>query len=208
VSPQSNHRVLIVASDSLLAALVGALAETAGLTAAFPQEGEGAADALIRVKPLVAVLVDGDGDAAGSDVFLARARKRGVAVMFFGERDSMQRLSPWARANDVGVFVIPAELDALHSALQRLPPRPGALRSERRARAERSKEGQLLFYDATGRRWSVYDRRGNDRRHPVHRSFVSEVGEAFGCDLEPGQESADSAEALESQLAHARPEQG
>jgi hypothetical protein len=201
-SQRSQHRVLVVASDAMLAALVGALVETTGLSAVFPQEGEDADKALARVKPLAAVLVNGEEDVAASDVFLRRARKRGVALMLFGKRDTMQRISSWARSNDVNVFVLPAESLALRTALERVP-EPTKHRFERRVHAERSESGGLLFFDASGRRWSVYDRRSNDGAR-LRRQFVSEVGEAFGCDLKPGEESADSAEALESQFAQAK----
>lgn len=206
---RSDHSVLVVAGDAMLAALIGVLVEGTDFKVAFPAAGERAEDALARVKPLAAVLVDAEAGQAASDVFVKRARNRGVAVILFGGRENLKRLEEWAGNAAVPSFVLPDEIDALRDALRRLPPRESGRafveRSDRRGRIERAADGHLIFFDQAGRRWSVYDRRGADRRQPLHRRFVSDQGQVMGCDL-PAEDAAPTADALERQLAQSTPE--
>ena len=91
-----------------------------------------------------------------------------------------------------------------------------ARRAERRKprdappRVEVAGPGELVFHDATGRRWSVYDRRGEDRRRLVvddlvERVFVSETGEVRTSALAESEAAARSAADLSAQLARAVP---
>lgn len=207
---RSDHIVLVVAGDALLAALIGILIEGTSFKVAFPLAGERTEDALARVKPLAAVLLDADAGEVASDVFVRRARNRGVAVILFGGRENLKRLEEWAGDAAVPSFVLPDEIDALRDALRRIPPleseRAFVERSDRRGIIERAADGHLVFFDRAGRRWSVYDRRGSDRRQPLHRRFVSDQGQVMGCDLPAETDAAPTADALERQLAQATPE--
>ena len=191
----------------MLAALVGLIIEDTELKAAFPDDGERLEDALARVKPLAAVLVDATMGHAASDVFVMRARRRGIPVIVFGERERIGRLRGGQRVNGMHTFILPNETAALRELLLRIPEAaPAPDRVERRAHTERAANGRLVFVDKGGRRWFIYDRRGGDRRQTVHRQFVSESGEVLGCDLAPGEERSESAEALQTQLSASTPE--
>src|SRR5437016_14553168 len=81
---RADHKVLIIASDPLLGALVGSLVEATRLHATFPRENERPEDALARVRPLAAILVDAITSESESDLFLARDRRRQSLVLMFG----------------------------------------------------------------------------------------------------------------------------
>lgn len=200
----TGHRILVVADDPLLAALV---VEQERFKAEFPREGETADQALARVRPIAALLLDGGGAAAGSDMLVSRARKLGIEVMVFGAADSLHRHAAWAKRQGVRTFALPQGIDALASALGSLlaDPARGRPGTERRATAERLADGTLVFTDDAGRRWSVYDRRGGPRRQ-TDRRFVSETGEVLHCELKPGESEHITAVALAGQLSRAHPE--
>lgn len=202
---RSDHKVLIVAPDALLSALIGVLVEAARLQAAFPEPGEAIDDALNRVRPLAAVLLDATADDAGSDVFLARARRSGVPVLMFGPIGGVERYKRWADERDLPTFALPRDTHELRGALERLaqsrPPR-GAER--RRPTVRRNGNGELVLVDGNGGRWTVYDRRGGDRRAPnVEREFVSEDGEVRRCTLTAQEAESTDADDLSRQLANA-----
>ena len=204
---RSDHKVLIVAHDVLLAALIGVLVEAARLQAAFPQPGEAVDDALLRVRPLAGVLLDAVADDAGSDVFLARARRVGVPVMLFGPAPGVARHAAWAAERDIPAFVLPRDTGELRAFLERLAQPRDQRGAERRTsipRVERNGHGELVLDDGNGHHWTVFDRRGGDRRAPsVEREFVSEEGEIRRCTLTAREaESTDAAE-LSRQLASA-----
>jgi DNA-binding NtrC family response regulator len=201
---RADHKVLVIASDPLLAALVGGFVEMTRLQAAFVQRDERAEDALERIRPLAAILVDALINEAESDLFLARARRRRIPVLMFGSAHSIGQRDSWASARKVPTFSLPGDLDVLQAELERLlQPRPltqGA--SERRARTERRDDGTLILEDVEGTRWSVYDRRATDRRsNVVDRQFVSESGEVRQCDVPIEDAESLSAAALTRQLA-------
>src|SRR4051812_19278573 len=170
----------------MAAALIGSYIESMRFRAAFPHENERAEDALMRVRPLAAILVDALADASESDLFMARARKKKVSVFLFGSPDAVDARRAWAAERVIPTFVIPYDLERLQEALERVStdgqnPRRTA---GRRAHTERAPDGTLIFDDGAGHRWSVYDRRGGDRRKEiVDREFVSEEGEVRHCDL-------------------------
>ena len=201
MTPASDHKVLIVAPDPLIAALVGSVVELSRFRAAFPRADERPDDALQRVKPLVAILVDAGENEAESDLFLARARKKGVHLMLFGSAATANRRRPWALARQVPVYALPDDVAALTDELRRIA--SGAGKSsrtfERRGRPQIL--GPLVFNDRSGKRWSVYDRRSADRRqHQVDREFVSESGEVRHCHINEAEAAKTSPEELNSQL--------
>lgn len=202
-----DHRVLVIASDPLLAALIGTLVETTRLQAAFPEPDERPEDALTRVRPLAAILVDAVTDEAQSDIFLAKAARRGVPVMMFGSAEVMGARRAWARTRPVATFVLPADIDELSEALIALDaPAPKARERQTQRRAahtERGSNGALIFDDGETR-WTVYDRRTSDRRGAVvDRRFVSERGEVRRLDVTSDEVNLLSVADLSAQLARA-----
>ena len=182
----------------MLAAIVGLLVESAGFQAAFAAHGEHPADAIARVKPLAAVLAEGV-DEVWSDLLVARVEKRSTPLFIFcGTPPSAERAS-WASRHGVPIFDLPADLDRLRQSLESLP-----VSRRLGARAERT-TGSLFFVDESGARWSVFDRRRNERRKElVERRFVSESGETRCAELTVEQALLHSADALSEQFAHAQ----
>lgn len=204
-SSRVGHKVLVLAGDPLLAALLGALVEIARLEAAFAQPGESTDEALKRVKPIAAILLDGQHAEAENDLLIARARKRDIALMMFGTSGIVQLRRAWAERQRVAMFELPGQLGALGEELHRLRDLDGTQRlATRRAHTERDQDGTLIFDDGKGTRWSVYDRRANDRRgSTVDRRFVNERGGVLHCDVSEEEAGSLSVATLAGQLARA-----
>jgi hypothetical protein len=207
MSPSHGHqKVLIISNDPVAAALIAALVEHARLEPSFMRAGEGATEALGRVKPALAILVDALADAAGSDLFLARARSRRVPVAVFCGSEHRERHAQWAKEHSIPVFCLPGDTDQLAGWLDGL--RAGRITSrsatERRGTpsATRAGDGTLVLVDSTGVRWSVYDRRSAERRTGtvMERHFVNDFGEARTCELRHGEIRKVTASALNEQL--------
>jgi hypothetical protein len=210
LSSRIGHNILVLANDPLLAALVGGLAELAHFHAAFARPGETPEDALMRVRPAAAILVDGQARDA-DDLLVARARKRGIAVLMFGPASVVDARRKWGDEQGVGVFALPEEIPALINELERLrepEPKPAKPRvASRRAHTERNQEGTLIFDDGNTR-WSVYDRRTHDDRrsnNKVDRQFVDEHGAVLHCDVSEDEAASISVAVLSRQLARAVP---
>lgn len=210
----ATRKILIVAGDPLLAALLGGLVELARFEAAFSRPQERAHDALARVKPLAAILVEANDDFVESDLFLARARRGNVEVLLFGSAALIRARREWATAQQVKTFQLPDDVERLQASLDHL--RNGANAdarghvvrggSRRAAHTERDQEGTLIFDDGKGTRWSVYDRRGNDRRQSaVDRQFVSSTGEVWHCAMSEEEAASTTVASLTEQLARAEP---
>ena len=182
---RTGHKILIFASDPILAALVGTMVECARYSAAFPTPEEAPAQAIERVRPLAAVLLDaGDHDVA-SDLFVSRAERLSVRVLLFGRREAIEQRRALARQRGLQAFVLPDEISRLEIAIEALIPDGMRPRSDRDRRAEtlRTPAGTVDFVDARGVHWMVYDRRGPDRRNCVDRRFVSDDGEVRHCEI-------------------------
>jgi DNA-binding NtrC family response regulator len=110
--------VLIVATDALGAALLGAAVELAGYAPVFPHEGETAREALRRSKPSV-VLVDCDSEEGCGESFFGPAMMMGAGVAVFTSTRSRGALEPVAKEFGVRSFSLPvgfADLRALLDA--------------------------------------------------------------------------------------------
>lgn len=203
---RSRQNVLIVASDPVLAALLGGLVDAMRLQPVFPGAGEDPDAALARVRPLAVILMEGSSSTAGSELFVVRARRRGARVLLFGHPASIAPLKEWAAQLDVDVFALPDELQRLQDALSGQHRTPMVARQgDRRARVQRNPDGSLLYQDAGGTRWSVYDRRGGDRRAPdVTREFISDTGERRRCTVSASDTMPSPAE-LADQLKRSEP---
>src|SRR5579864_6712632 len=164
-------KVLILSSEPFAAALVGALLKLDDLEPAFAQPGESPEDAMLRVRPILAVLVDVVLDVAQSDLFLARAKRANAQVVLFAGRSDAAALRPWAQHRDIPLFALPADEERLRALLRAVAeaksrPREPRGADRRRPSAKREADGSFVLYDTAGRRWSVVDRRGADRRAP------------------------------------------
>lgn len=201
---RSGYKILIVAAEPLLAALIGSVVEAARFKAAFPDAGEPPERALQRVKPVAAILLEASGDRAGSDLFVARARKLGVRVLVFGPAKLMRAQQSWTRQHSLPAFTLPDQLDDLTFVLEHLPlPTPrGRSRRKPASHVEHATDGSLVFDDDSGMSWAAYDRRRSD---VVDRRFVSEVGELRHCDVSSEEAQSSSLETLRRQLARASP---
>ena len=207
---RSGQNVLIIANDPMLAALVGGLVEASRLQAVFPRPGENPETALARVRPLAVVMIEGSSEGAGSELFVARARRRGARVLLFGNASSITPLREWAKQLDVVTFQLPDELEGLLLELQGAHHAPlVARRGDRRASVQRNADGSFTFEDTTGTRWQVYDRRSGDRRKSgVTREFVSPTGDRRTCTVRPGELRTRSPHALAEQFARSVPSDG
>lgn len=100
--------VLIISTDPLAGALIGAAVELAGYTPVFPREGEGARDALRQSRPSM-VLVDCDSEDACSESFFGPAMMIGASVAIFTSSRSRRTLEPIAEQFAVRVFDLPID---------------------------------------------------------------------------------------------------
>jgi len=198
----SPQKVLVIASDVTLSALVGSLVENARLVAAFPKAAESPSDALLRTRPVAAIVLDIALAVAESDLFLATARRGGVQVILFGSLERAQGRRTWAVERGVPLFALPNDIEALAQALQALTQRTASRTTSRRApHTERERDGTLIFDDGAGTRWSVYDRRKDRDRRLFDRRFVSDGGEVRHCEMTEAETSHTSARDLADQLA-------
>jgi len=207
---RNGQNVLIVATDPMLAALVGGLVEALRLQAVFPRPGENPDAAVARVRPLAVILMEGSSGSAGSEILLVRARRRGARVMLFGDAASIAPLREWAKQADVASFMLPDELEGLRQALERTNSELRvARRGDRRAPVDSNPDGSVTFHDAAGTRWQVYDRRTGDRRaREMTREFINAAGDRRIYLMHPEDVSATSPAQLADQLARATPTSG
>ncbi len=112
----TSSDILIIGTDPLSGALLGAAVELAGYVPLFPREGESAREALRRTKPC-AVLVDCDDEESCGDSFFGPAMMLGVAVAVFTSSRSTRALEPIARQFAVRTFSLPIDIAELKSVL-------------------------------------------------------------------------------------------
>jgi chemotaxis response regulator CheB len=115
----NRHAVLVVSSDPLAAALLGAAIELAGHAPLFPQNGEGVRDALLRVRPRL-VVIDCDHEEACSDAFIGPALMTGSRVLLFRSRRTQRDASELADRLQLQVVDMPAKHETLTQLLREL----------------------------------------------------------------------------------------
>lgn len=76
-------RVLVVAADPVIAALLGLLLDPVAYEPVFPGALETPEQALTRMRPRLVILLDADLDAARSDLFHARTERLKASVVIF-----------------------------------------------------------------------------------------------------------------------------
>ena len=111
-----HQAVLILSSDPLAGALLGAAAELAGYDALFSHVGEPPRAALLRVRPQL-VLVDCDHETACAEAFVGPALMTGAKVLIFRSRRSVRDASELAKRTQVAVLELPLEGDRLTTVL-------------------------------------------------------------------------------------------
>lgn len=209
-------QVLIPSEDPLAAALRGLLVELLDLTPAFADASERPEEALTRVRPRAVVVLDGALPAAGSELFSAAAARAEIALAVFGTPRHAPESARRAAARGMPNFDVPGSFETFDAVLretrrarwwlrgaelrQSLTTLPGDLRVG----------GSVVFVDADGRSWRIYDRRGSERRRgrdaAVVRMFVSDAAEIRASRLAADETTERSVEQLAVQLARARPE--
>lgn len=111
--------VLVFSHESLAAALIGAAVEVAGFTPVFPYDGESPRDAVMRVRPRVA-LVDCDHPDACTEAFFGPALMVGARTAVFSSARSQRQIVEIAKQFRVARFTVPIEFDQLKALLREL----------------------------------------------------------------------------------------
>lgn len=114
-----NTLVLVMSSDPVAAALVGALVETLGYRVRFHRPPEDPTEALRRERPGVAML-DGTDHLVISDAVLGHAAMRGISVVVFGSREALAGIQDLARTHRIHTLITPTTADAASELLNQL----------------------------------------------------------------------------------------
>lgn len=115
----SRQAVLVLSSDPLAAALIGAAIELAGHAPRFAQSDEAARAALLRVRPRL-VVVDCDHEDACSDAFIGPALMTGSRVLLFRSRRTRRDVSELSDRLGLRVVEMPMEHEPLTRLLHRM----------------------------------------------------------------------------------------
>ena len=118
---------LIVSTDALGAALVGAATELAGFRVAYLLEDEAVIDGIRRTKPLL-LLVDATHTIAGDAASLGPALMTGASVVFFGRADRLRDTRLVTAAVHAETIALPEELGRLPGVLTSIAARQGQRR--------------------------------------------------------------------------------
>lgn len=109
--------MLILSTDVVAAALVGALVETLGYLVRFFTPPETPNDAIRRTRPAVAMVDCEDPTLVNTEV-LGRARMRGISVLMFGSAAALARVRELAEEQELDTVIMPATLDELDESLK------------------------------------------------------------------------------------------
>jgi hypothetical protein len=112
----SRHDVLVLSSDPLAAALLGAAIELAGHAPRYPRPDEVARSALLRVRPRV-VLIDCDHEDGCSDAFIGPALMAGSRVLLFKSRRTRRDASELSARLGLQVMDMPMEHESISQIL-------------------------------------------------------------------------------------------
>ena len=108
-SREEPHLVLILSSDAVAAALVGALVETLGYAVRFHHPPEDPTESLRRERPDVA-MVDGSDRLMISEAVLGHAAMRGISVVVFGSREALDGIRALAQVHRIHTLIAPPSL--------------------------------------------------------------------------------------------------
>jgi len=110
--------ILILSSDAVAAALLGALIETLGFSVEFAWPPERFEHAIRRVRPKVC-LVDSTDPEMYREGFLGRTGMRGIAVVIFGPAAALDRVRALALEYAIDIILVPPDTVALATTLER-----------------------------------------------------------------------------------------
>jgi len=113
-----KHVVLILSTDAVAAALLGALVETLGYLVRFYYPAEHPDETMKRERPTV-VMVDCEDPTVMKEDVLGRARMRGISVVIFGSADALHRVRQLALAHSLDTLIMPANVDQLDETLRK-----------------------------------------------------------------------------------------
>jgi hypothetical protein len=111
--------VLVLSSDPLAAALLGAAIELAGFAPHFPYSNESARIALVRARPRL-VVVDCDHEEGCSDAFVGPALMTGSRVLLFRSRRTKRDASELSTRLGLSVAEMPMDHGPLSRLLHRM----------------------------------------------------------------------------------------
>jgi len=113
-----KHVILILSSDAVAAALLGALVETLGYLVRFYHPPADPDATMKRERPSVAMIDCADPTVMKDEVF-GRARMRGISVVMFGTADALRRVRQVALEHALDALIMPATVDALDETLRK-----------------------------------------------------------------------------------------
>ena len=111
--------VLVLSSDPLAAALVGAAIELAGHVPRFPHSDEVPRSALLRVRPRL-VVIDCDHQDACSDSFIGPALMTGSRILLVRSRRTRNDVSELSERLGLRVVDMPMEHEPLTQLLHQM----------------------------------------------------------------------------------------
>jgi DNA-binding response OmpR family regulator len=109
-------KLLIISTDPLVAALLGAWAELERYRPVFDQGGESPQAAVERHRPAL-LLVDVEHRDGASDEFLRRQREAGRPVVLYGSGRTREDVRARAERHGLGWLVLPADRTAFADTL-------------------------------------------------------------------------------------------
>jgi hypothetical protein len=117
VPAKSKARVLILARETVIAALLGMLLELDDYEPVFLAPDERPHDAISRVRPPLVIVLDGELDAASSDLFYARAAASRARVVLFSQPFAAGDVRAVAGERHLPFFELPVDRVALGRAM-------------------------------------------------------------------------------------------
>ena len=112
----SDRSILVIAKHPVLGALLGSLVELAGHEPVFPDLGEAAGEAILRLRPSLALL-DFAHDAAWDDETYRQAAVLGAPVLLFSSSRTQTEADSIAAGRGVKAFVLPIQFRAFERLL-------------------------------------------------------------------------------------------
>ena len=114
----AKPRVLVLARESLIAALLGMLLELESFEPVFAEPSERPEDALTRLRPPLVIVLDGDLEVARSDLFFARAARAQASIVLFSVPGSPIDAEAYARERGLRWFALPSDRATLVRVLE------------------------------------------------------------------------------------------
>lgn len=117
---RQKTRVLVLARETVLAALIGLLLELEDYEPVFAQPDERPEDAIRRLNPPLIVMLDGELESARSDLFYARASASGARIVLFSEPVAAEEVRAMARQRMLPWVEMPVDRATLGGVLERV----------------------------------------------------------------------------------------